>query len=218
MPPSPIPQDRLPRLSARRLAVGGARFDLDLVPGEAVALEGPSGAGKSRLLRALADLDPADGEVRLNERSRAHFTGPEWRRRVTYGAARPGWWADRVGDHVEDPGRGADLAARLGVGTGDTEPVMDWPVSRLSEGESQRLALVRLLARPDGTLPEVLLLDEPTAALDPETTGLVVTLLGELKGAGLSLLFTTHDPAQARRLADRCLRLAEGRLHQEGAR
>ncbi|SDH50186.1 ABC-type iron transport system FetAB, ATPase component [Roseospirillum parvum] len=200
------------RLRARGLTVGPGRFDLDLEGGEAVAVEGPSGAGKSRLLRALADLDPAPGAVSLNDTPRDRLSGPAWRRQVAYGAARPGWWAATVGAHFEDREAGARLAGRLGVGGDDATPVMDWPVSRLSEGESQRLALVRLLCREGGEWPAVLLLDEPTAALDPETTGLVEDLLAELVADGVALLFTTHNPAQAARLADRRLRLAEGRL------
>ena len=77
-------------------------FDFDLEDGEAVALTGPSGAGKTILLRALADLDPNDGTAALDEAERAETPAPDWRRLVTYMAAEPAWWADKVADHFDD--------------------------------------------------------------------------------------------------------------------
>ena len=86
---------------------------------------------------------------------------------------------------------------------------MDWSVARLSSGERQRLALLRVLANR----PPVLLLDEPTANLDEATTARVEALLKDyrtLHGAGV--LWVSHDPQQLRRVADRHLRIADGRL------
>ena len=72
-------------------------FGLDLNEGECIALTGPSGAGKSLLLRAIADLDPNQGSVFLDQKNRNEFTAPEWRRRVGYLASESGWWADEAG-------------------------------------------------------------------------------------------------------------------------
>lgn len=183
-------------------------FDLALAAGECVAITGPSGAGKSLLLRMLADLDPGEGEVLLNGKPREHWSGPEWRRRVVYCAAEPGWWALLVSEHFarsEWPAA-RELMARLGLASG----LFEWPVLRLSTGERLRFALIRalLLRSP------VLLLDEPTGALDAASTALVEQELRARLQQGLALLLVTHDPALALRLAQRQLSLKAGRLEQ----
>ncbi|MFP4061356.1 MAG: ATP-binding cassette domain-containing protein, partial [Halochromatium sp.] len=85
----------LSRLRPRLLAP----IDLAIDAGELVFISGPSGAGKSLLLRAIADLDPSQGEALLDARPRAAIPAPEWRRRVGLLPAESGWWADRVGAH-----------------------------------------------------------------------------------------------------------------------
>jgi ABC-type iron transport system FetAB ATPase subunit len=70
--------------------------------GTAVAIRGASGSGKTMLLRALADLDPNEGEVRFGGWSQAAIPPPQWRRMVGYLQAEAGWWADRVGEHLAD--------------------------------------------------------------------------------------------------------------------
>ena len=170
--------------------------------GECVSVQGKSGSGKSVLLRALADLDPSTGEVRLNGDLREDMPAPLWRRRVTYVAAESGWWEDRVGTHFAQPDRAAALAGALGL----PGEVMDWPVARLSTGERQRLALVRALVQR----PEVLLLDEPTGALDAEATERVEASLRAELARGAGVLIVTHAPEQAGRLAHRHLHVADG--------
>jgi len=143
----------------RRLAVGP--LSLTLEPGACCAVTGPSGAGKSILLRMIADLDPHEGSARLGAIDRAALPATEWRRRVAYVPAESGWWADRVADHFA-----ARPGAAMLAGLHLPAEAMDWPVSRLSTGERQRLAFLRaVLNRPD-----VLLLDEPSAALDARST------------------------------------------------
>ncbi|MDX1607351.1 MAG: ATP-binding cassette domain-containing protein [Candidatus Competibacterales bacterium] len=177
---------------------------LTLAGGECIAIGGPSGAGKSLLLRAIADLDPNAGEVSLDEQARAALPAPEWRRRVIYVAADPGWWADDVAAHFPDRAVAGPLLTALGLPPG----ALDWPVERLSSGERQRLGLARALARG----PRVLLLDEPTAQLDPAATERVEDLLRQHLAAGLGLMLVTHDAAQAARLAQRRFRLEGGRM------
>lgn len=179
-----------------------ASFRLDA--GECVAVQGPSGAGKSVLLRAVADLDPSVGEVRLDGALREDMPAPDWRRRVTYLAAESGWWTDRVGDHFADPARAVPLVEALGL----PGEALGWPVARLSTGERQRLALVRALVQE----PRVLLLDEPTGALDLDATERVEALLRDAMAHGVGVLIVTHSPAQADRLAKRRLRVEAGRV------
>ncbi len=188
----------------RRAGLGPV--DLTLAAGECVALSGPSGAGKSLLLRAIADLDPNDGEVSLDGTAREAVAAPAWRRQVTYLAAESAWWDDRVAAHFDDPAAARPLAQMLGL----PAAAMDWPVPRLSTGERQRLALARALALS----PRVLLLDEPTAALDPEAAAAVEAVLRQRLGQGGAILLVTHDAAQARRLAGRGFRVEAGILHQ----
>ncbi|MDE2006329.1 MAG: ATP-binding cassette domain-containing protein [Rhodospirillales bacterium] len=201
------PPHIVPRLALRGLrgAVVGP-FDLTLDAGACIAIAGPSGAGKSLLLRAIADLDPNQGEVRLDGQDRTDFPAPVWRRRVIYCAAEAGWWEEDVAAHFP-PATLADsraLAARLGLAAA----LFAAPVARLSSGERQRFALIRALV----LAPAVLLLDEPTGPLDPDSTTRVEALLAGRRAAGLAILWVTHDAAQAARVAGRTLRLEAGRF------
>ena len=187
--------------SLRRAGLGP--ISLSVGDGECLAVTGPSGAGKSLLLRAIADLDPNDGAIFANAGARAQMQAPAWRRAVAYVPAEPGWWGDVVRDHF-DPPLPAALVQAMGLG----REMFDAPVARLSTGERQRLALARCLARS----PEVLLLDEPTAALDEQSKLEVEAVLKARLDAGASLLLVTHDPAQAARLATRSVKLDAGRI------
>lgn len=177
---------------------------LTLDKGDCLAIMGPSGAGKSLLLRAIADLDPCDGSILLDNRDWRGMTGPAWRRLIAYLPAEPGWWEDTVGDHFPDREKAADMAEHLLL----PREIMDWTIARLSTGERQRLALIRSLLNK----PSVLLLDEPTAALDRTARDAVEDLLQDQMAIGTSILLVTHDPEQADRLARCCLRMAKGRL------
>jgi phosphate-transporting ATPase len=179
----------------------------DLAGGECLAVRGPSGAGKSLLLRALADLDPNDGELSLDGRRREAMPAPRWRRLVTYLPAEPGWWAETVGAHFADWLAAEPLVEALGLPAASR----DWPVSRLSTGERQRLALVRALVQA----PRVLLLDEPTAGLDETARDAVERLIARHLATGAAALWVTHDAGQARRLARRCLRVEGGRVTED---
>jgi phosphate-transporting ATPase len=178
-----------------------------LSAGECIVVRGPSGAGKTILLRAIADLDPSDGLVTLEGRDRSIIAGPEWRRLVGYVPAEPGWWAETVGEHFSDWTAAAVFLKNLGL-PGESKT---WPISRLSTGERLRLALVRALIMR----PKVLLLDEPTAALDAASVAAVEALIATERRAGLAVLWVTHDPSQARRIADRQLVMEAGYLQAE---
>ena len=180
-----------------------------LAEGECIAVRGPSGSGKSLLLRSLADLDPSDGRVSLAGAERASVPGPRWRQMVGYLPAEPGWWADTTRDHFHDWDAQAPLRERLGLRDGLGAEA----VTRLSTGERQRLALLRALERE----PRVMLLDEPTAALDPTATAAVEALLAERRRDGLAVLWVSHDPAQAARIARRLMVVEQGRVREEAA-
>jgi putative ABC transport system ATP-binding protein len=178
----------------------------ELSAGECLALRGPSGAGKTLLLRALVDLDPNEGEVRLDGTPRSKIPAPVWRRRVGFVAAEPGWWSERLGDHFQDWESQAGPARRLKI----SQDVAGRRVSQLSTGERQRLALLRALEHQ----PEVLLLDEPTGQLDEESAAAVEAMLREKQSNGLALLWVTHDKRQAGRVGDRQFWIDRGRLRE----
>jgi phosphate-transporting ATPase len=187
-----------------RPGLGPLSFHIDA--GECLALTGPSGAGKSLLLRALVDLDPNDGQVSAAGQARARTDAPQWRRLLAYVPAESGWWLDTVAGHMADADAARTLLAALGFT--DPDDVLSWPITRLSSGERQRLALARGLAGP----ARVLLLDEPTSALDPENRELVEEELHRRLDDGAAILLVSHDPAQIGRLAERSLRLEGGQL------
>jgi len=171
--------------------------DFELPAGEAVAVTGASGAGKSLVLRALADLIPNEGEVEFEGQSRDGMSGPQWRKLVTYVAATPGWWEERVEGHFSDIVEAKELAAEFLL----PADIFTRPVAQLSTGEQQRLVLIRALVQS----PAVLLLDEPTSGLDAVATAKVEKRLESFLQAGGALMFVTHDGEQAKRLAKRTL-------------
>lgn len=172
-------------------------------PGEIVCLSGPSGSGKTRLLRAVADLEPHAGRVRLGDIEQDRAAASEWRRAVMLVPAESQWWAERVGEHFD---RRMDKSLEA---LGFPPEVADWEISRLSSGEKQRLALVRALS----FRPRALLLDEPTANLDGENTERVERWLKTICDEhGLPVLWVAHDPGQIQRMARRHLRIRGERL------
>jgi ABC-type iron transport system FetAB ATPase subunit len=192
-------------LSIRSLTgTGIGPIDLKLANSEVLAITGPSGAGKSLFLRAIADLDPCQGEVLLDGEERSLIPAPDWRHRVSYVAAETGWWADHVSDHFDDK----TVALRLFEQVGFDESAFDWPIARLSTGEKQRLGLARSLINK----PRVLLLDEPTSALDASNRENIEKLLKQRAAEGASIIIVTHDEQQALRLKARTCRIEAGRL------
>lgn len=177
--------------------------DLALEAGETLALSGPSGSGKSLLLRAIADLDPNEGEAWLDGAPRSQFKAAEWRRQVMLVPAESHWWADTVRPHLER----WDTPSLQSLGF--DEDVLDWEIRRLSSGERQRLALVRALSLQ----PPVLLLDEATANLDATNTRRVEALLnGYQAHQQAAILWVSHDDDQRERIAGRQALIRDGLL------
>ncbi len=206
--------------------VCGGPFSFSVARGECLALSGPSGCGKTLLLRAIADLDPAAGDVLLDNVSRNEIPAPDWRRQVGWLPAESSWWADHIGAHFPAGGKHHTFEGVMFPDLGKTDgdfsndwkkagghfqtlerlgfprDVLGWRVERLSTGEKQRLALFRLLLNK----PKVLLLDEPTAALDPVNGVLVENLIRDYQqDAGAAVVWVSHNPEQIARVADRHL-------------
>lgn len=173
-----------------RLATGQL-ISLHLAKGEVHSLNGPSGVGKSRLLRALADLDEHDGQIRLHHQPMGNFTAMDWRRKVMLVPTDSRWWLGTAAEHMaRDMSEEAEL---LKITPGR----LSAPVTQLSTGEKARCALLRALSYE----PQVLLLDEPTSALDPASAQTVESTIARF-AKGRAVLWVTHDELQAERVAD----------------
>lgn len=219
--PPLIESRALARRDARTAALILAPTDFSLCPGERVVIAGPSGAGKSILLRALALLDPFDGgRILWRGRPIERHAIPKYRRSVAYLRQRPALVDGTVDDNLRYPysleiyrdarfdrGRAVELVRS----TGRSDDFLDKRASELSGGEAQIAALVRVLQLE----PEVLLLDEPTAALDPEAVRAIETLVTawfDTDRASRAAVWVSHDRAQAERVGQRHLFMRAGKL------
>jgi len=188
------------------------RIDLRISAGPITVVMGPNGAGKSILLRLLHGLKtPTSGQVlwarqmpneRLRQRQAMVFQRPVLLRRSVAAnldfvmRLRKAGGKDRCNE----------LLRKVGLEKQAHQNARD-----LSGGEQQRLALARALAMD----PEVLLLDEPTASLDPASTAGIERIVGAAHRDGTKIVFVTHDIGQARRLADEVIFLHHGRVVEQ---
>lgn len=221
--------DRVTYVAARsgeapRTILGDVTFG---VPAARVfTILGPSGSGKSTLLRCVNRLlEPTSGRVLLDGQPVSGLPVQELRRRVGMVFQTAALFEGTVLDNVlygprlrKEPAtadaRGAhELACGLLRRVGLTEDFCDKPVAELSGGEAQRVSLARALANR----PEVLLLDEPTASLDPSASLRIERLLVQLADeTDLTFIFVTHNLEQARRIGDEALLLVDGRVVEQG--
>jgi putative ABC transport system ATP-binding protein len=202
------------------LARGGRRV-LDSVsaqvPEGATTIVGPSGAGKSTLLRLLNRLaDPDEGTISYAGRPLGSYDPLALRREVALAPQLPALLEGTVGANVLYAaglaGKRPDVARCLGL-AGLDPGFADRDVGRLSVGEQQRAMLARALAQE----PAVLLLDEPTSALDHAARDAIEATLARLRlELEISIVLVSHDPEQARRLADWVVRIDDGRVVEAG--
>jgi tungstate transport system ATP-binding protein len=183
--------------------------------GERLALVGPSGAGKSTLLRLLNFLEaPTSGSIRFRGQDVPRGAAPiELRRQVTTVFQRPVLLEADVTANarygLQLRGLRSDAAVRALLERVGLGPLMHAPARRLSAGEMQRVALARALV----INPAVLLLDEPTANLDPYNISLIEDIVRQHnRERGTTVVLVTHNVFQARRLADRVGLMLAGRL------
>lgn len=195
--------------------------DMSIGAGEVVCLLGPSGSGKSSLLRCINRLtEPPPAAVYLAETDVTTMDVLALRRQVGMVFQKVSLFPGTVAQNLAfGPGlqnktlTAADITRLLSLA--DLPPEFAGQDSQsLSGGQAQRVAIARSLA----TEPLALLLDEPTSALDPAATRHVEeTMLKLRQELGLTLLWVTHLPEQAQRIADRIYLLVKGRIEDEGA-
>lgn len=201
------------------LAIGSTTLlrdiDLTIMPGAPTLIVGPNGAGKSTLLRlAMGLLSPGSGRVTWGGRAdpaprrRAMlFQRPVMLRRSVEGNL--AYALKQAGvPSARRPARIEALLDQAGLSTLGARPAR-----RLSGGEQQKLALARALARD----PELLLLDEPTANLDPAATRAVEEIIATAASSGIKILMASHDLGQVRRLAGDVHFLVAGTLRESAS-
>jgi putative ABC transport system ATP-binding protein len=215
---------RASRIGRRRIEDGGwlvRDIDLDVGPGDRLAILGPSGAGKTVLLRALARLDPLDeGELTWNGHPVRGDLVPAFRKEVVYLHQRPALFDGSVAENLRQPfalkvrresrydgKRVEELLNDLGR----DRAFLEKSHRDLSGGEAQVVALIRALQLD----PAILLLDEATSSLDRGTAraveGLLARWLAERREAR-AIVWVTHDADQAERVVDRSVFLQSGSL------
>jgi putative ABC transport system ATP-binding protein len=187
------------------------------LPVGASCVVGPSGSGKSTLLRLLNRLaDPESGQVLYEGRDVRELDPLELRREVSLVPQLPALIEGTVAENIAFAPRltGHSYDSRSALQLAGLDPSFgDRDSSKLSVGEQQRVMLARALALQ----PRVLLLDEPTSALDEAARDAVESTLRSLRErTAISLVVVTHDPAQARRLADYAVRIESGRVARQG--
>jgi polar amino acid transport system ATP-binding protein len=198
--------------------------DLEVFPGQIVALIGSSGSGKSTLLRCVNQVeDLTDGQIFLDGEEVSAPKVDQDRIRAQIGLV---FQSFNLFAHLSilnnitlalrhvkkmDAAAAKEVAlswlARIGLGDrGDSYP------DKISGGQQQRAAIIRAIAME----PKVLLLDEVTSALDPELVGEVLDLIRELKEGGTTILMATHELSFAREVADWVIFLEQGEIYEQG--
>ena len=195
---------QITRRFGERVAVDNVTFSVQ--GGEVFGLLGPNGAGKTTTLRMLGGLiAPSAGTVAIGGRPFTPATAAALRARIGFLTETPGLWDNlTVEDNLLVYARlfgvaRPDLAASRVLGLFELLDRRDDRVALLSKGMKQKLALARALVHE----PDVVLLDEPTANLDPKTSRAVRDLLLDLRSRGRAVVISTHNVSEVERLADR---------------
>ena len=191
------------------------RITLAFEPGPPTVLLGPNGSGQTTLLRlAMGLVTPSRGRITWGSREHSPpmgraivFQRPTMLRRSAAGNIRYALCAAGVPFSRHKAGI-EELLAVVGLGH-----AADRPARRLSGGEQQRLALARAWALK----PDVLFLDEPTASLDPAATKAIEDVIRAVVARGIKVVLSTHDLAEARRLAGEIVLLDRGRVVETGS-
>jgi iron complex transport system ATP-binding protein len=219
-------------LAARGLRYGfrdrivGDGVDITLTPGEIACVLGPNGSGKTTLLRTLLGLlPPLGGEVTLDGEPLARWPVRERATRLAYVPQASESYFDFTLRETVEMGRTAHRGVFASASARDRQQaasalervglaaLAERPIHRVSGGERQLALIARALA----TGAPHLLMDEPAASLDFGNQALILEELAQLRGSGSAVLFSTHHPDHALRIADRAILIKAGRVMAAGA-
>jgi len=183
--------------------------------GDYISIIGPSGSGKSTLLRLCSHLiSPTGGNIFYKGVNMNKYVPTELRKSIAYCSQLPYLFGNNVKENLDFPfsvrkmpfneGRVKELFSLFNI----PFTFLNADVQNLSGGEKQRISLVRTLL----FLPEVLLLDEVTSALDAENTRMVLNAIFTLNRNGITILWITHNPEQSKKYANKILTLEAGEM------
>lgn len=187
--------------------------ELSIFDGEKFVLLGPSGAGKSTLLRILHGIEQAtEGDLFFDGKRFGDNEIVDIRRKMSMVFQRPEFFDNTIEFNIAYPlvlrkmdigNRVKDILEKVSLLIDPTKSIQD-----ISGGELQRVAIARALV----TNPQILLLDEPTTNLDPYNVKLIESIIHQENEKGTTVVLVTHDPFQAKRMADRVALILDGKL------
>lgn len=193
-------------------------INIEIDSGEFITVTGSSGSGKSTFLKMCGDLiSPDVGNLFYKNKNYLEWNPYELRRKIAYLFQTPSFFFDSVYENMEYPfslrkepvnkERILELLNKVNL----KEDILKQNIINLSGGEKQRLSLIRSLI----FLPEVLLLDEITSALDYDNTLITEKLIKEISEQGVTIIWVTHDKDQSRKYANRILNFDSGKVKEE---
>ena len=193
-------------------------INIEIDSGEFITVTGSSGSGKSTFLKMCGDLiSPDMGNLFYKNKNYLEWNPYELRRKIAYLFQTPSFFFDSVYENMEYPfslrkepvnkERILELLNKVNL----KEDILKQNIINLSGGEKQRLSLIRSLI----FLPEVLLLDEITSALDYDNTLITEKLIKEISEQGVTIIWVTHDKDQSRKYANRILNFDSGKVKEE---
>lgn len=194
-------------------------ISVSIEPGDFISIIGPSGSGKSTFLKICSHLiSPTGGNITFKSKNITEYNPTELRKSIAYCFQAPYLFGDTVLENLKFPFsiRNAKLDAKevdslFSLFHIPTE-YLDKDVKNLSGGEKQRIALIRSLL----FIPEILLLDEVTSALDVDNTEIVENVIDTLNEDGVTVLWITHNPERSRKYANKILTLEAGEIKSLG--
>lgn len=190
-------------------------ISLEIKTGECISIVGESGGGKSTLLRILADLiSPTSGDIKYKDNSYLSYNPIDLRRKISYCTQIPYLFGRTVKENLEFPFKIRNKKVEykrinelLSVFKLDSNYLYK-DINLLSGGEKQRVALIRNVI----FIPEVLLLDEVTSALDKVNTLIVEEYIKKLNNSGVTVVWVTHDEEQSKRIFNKKITIGEGKI------
>ncbi len=189
--------------------------NLEIEKGDMVSIVGTSGSGKSTLLKLCSDLiSPSNGSLYFNDKSYKNYDPIQLRQKISYCVQIPYLFGDTVYDNLSYPFKirkekvDLEIIKEFMKKFNLEEDYINKDINLLSGGEKQRVALIRNLIFK----PEVLLLDEVTASLDPENTTVVENIIKEMNSEGVTVVWITHDINQSNSIFNKKITIENGKI------